>query len=180
MRAYKILKPIVFILSVPLIFFMTSYQVKVFQSKSMDESEIQVLSDIILIDSIPYVYYKTTNSDLNQPLSRHLFYLKDFDLCNSVENLDSLKLSPKDRSYLVERFTEMETVNINKIIRDPKNNTLKQLTGHKWAVISLPVVFKNGKYAVYYSKGAYNGQFNLMKNIDGTWTNICSSTIWVD
>jgi len=150
------------------------------QSRSIDESEFQVLSDIILGDSIPSVYYKTTVSDLNQPLSRHLFYLKDFDFCNSDENLDSLKLDQKERNYLVERFAKMEIENINKIVRDPKNHTLKQLNGHDWSVISLPVVFRNGKYAVYYSKGAYSGQFNLMKNIDGSWAKICSSTIWVE
>ncbi len=160
--------------------FLVSYTSINHQSRSIDDSEIQVLTDIILGDSVPSVYYKTTVSALNQPLSRHLFYLKDFERCNSVENLDSLKLDQKERNYLVERFTKMEIVNINKIVREPKNHTLKQLNGHDWSVISLPVVFRNGKYAVYYSKGAYSGQFNLMKNIDGSWTNICSSTIWTD
>ena len=72
----------------------------------------------------------------------------------------------------------MEVTNINKLIRDPKNYTLKQLKGQNWFVISLPVVFRDGKYAIYYSKGAYRGQFVLMKNIDDGWKDVCYSVVW--
>ena len=149
-----------------------------FQSKSIDESELQVLREIVLTDTIPTVYYKTTVSDLNQPLSRNLIYLSEFDICNSLVDLDSMTLTNKERNYLAERFTTMNTVNINKLIREPKNHTLKQLNGHNWSVISLPVVFRDGKYAIYYSKGAYSGQFILMENIEGTWKDVCCSSIW--
>lgn len=148
------------------------------QSRTIDESELQVLRDIILVDSIPAVYYKTTISELNQPLSRLMFYLDGFDICSSIVNLDSIKLSKEDLDYLVERFSTMEIANINKLIKDPKNHTLKQLKGHNWSVISLPVVFRNGKYAIYYSKAAYSGQFILMKNIDNKWKDVCYSSVW--
>ena len=88
------------------------------------------------------------------------------------------RLDKEEINYIVERFTTMEIANINKLIRDPKNHTLKQLKGHNWFVISLPVVFRDGKYAIYYSKGAYSGQFILMKNIDGTWKDVCYSSVW--
>jgi len=148
------------------------------QSKSIDGTELEVLKEVVLSDSIPTVYYKTIISDLNQPLSRQLFYLSDFDICSALVNLDSVKLNKKDRNYIVERFTTMESVNINKLIRDPKNHSLKQLKGHNWIQISLPVVFREGKYAIYYSKGAYSGQFILMKNIDGNWKDVCYSAVW--
>lgn len=148
------------------------------QSKSIDATELQVLTEVVLSDSIPTIYYKTIVSDLNQPLSRQLFYLSDFDICSSLVNPDSVKLNKKDRNYIVERFTTMEIENINKLIRDPKNHSLKQLKGHNWFQISLPVVFREGKYAIYYSKGAYSGQFILMKNIDGTWKDVCYSAVW--
>jgi len=149
------------------------------QSKSIDESEIQVLREIVLVDSIPTVYFKTTVSDLNQPLSRHLFYLNSFDICRrSLMNVNSIKLSEEERLYIVDRFTTMEVTNINKLIRDPKNHTLKQLKGNNWFVVSLPVVFRDGKYAIYYSKGAYIGQFILVQNIDGNWTDICYYPVW--
>jgi len=149
------------------------------QSKSIDESEIQVLREIVLVDSIPTVYFKTTISDLNQPLSRHLFYLNSFDICRrSLMNVNSIKLSEEERLYIVDRFTTMEVTNINKLIRDPKNHTLKQLKGNNWFVVSLPVVFREGNYAIYYSKGAYIGQFVLMQNIDGNWTDICYYPVW--
>ena len=158
--------------------FLFSNKSENFQSKSIDESELQVLREIVLADTIPTVYYKTTVSDLNQPLSRSLFYLSEFDICNSLVNLDSMTLNKEERNYLVERFTTMDIANINKLIRDPKNHTLKQLKGHNWFVVSLPVVFRDGKYAIYYSKGAYSGQFILMKNIDGTWKDVCYSSVW--
>jgi len=158
--------------------FLFSNKPENFQSKSIDESELQVLREIVLADTIPTVYYKTTVSDLNQPLSRSLFYLSEFDICNSLVNLDSMTLNKEERNYLVERFTTMDIANINKLIRDPKNHTLKQLKGHNWFVISLPVVFRDGKYAIYYSKGAYSGQFILMKNIEGTWKDVCYSSVW--
>ena len=148
------------------------------QSRTIDESELQVLRDIIQADSIPTVYYKTIVTELNQPLSRHLFYFKGFDICSSLVNMDSTILNQEELNYLVERFSTMEIENINKLIRDPKNHTLKQLKGHDWTVISLPVVFRNGELAIYYSKGAYSGQFILMKNIDGTWKDVCYSSIW--
>lgn len=148
------------------------------QSRTIDDAELQVLRDIVLVDSIPIVYYKTLVSELSQPLSRYLFYFDDFDICNSLMNLDSMQLDEEELNYLVERFTTMEIANINKLIRDPKNHTLKQLKGHNWTVISLPVVFRNGKYAIYYSKGAYSGQFILMKNIDGKWKDVCYYSVW--
>lgn len=148
------------------------------QSKDIDESELQVLREIVLADSIPSVYFKTTISDLNQPLSRHLFYLYDFDICRSLMNVESIKLSEEERLYIVDRFTTMEVANINKLIRDPKNHTLKQLKGHNRSVISLPVVFRDGKYAIYYSKGAYSGQFVLMQHMDGSWKDVCYSVVW--
>ena len=158
--------------------FLFSNKSENFQSKSIDESELQVLREIVLADTIPTVYYKTTVSDLNQPLSRSLFYLSEFDICNSLVNLDSMTLNKEERNYLVERFSTMDIANVNKLIRDPKNHTLKQLKGHDWFVVSLPVVFRDGKYAIYYSKGAYSGQFILMKNIDGTWKDVCYSSVW--
>ena len=148
------------------------------QSKSIDASELMVLREIVLTDSIPTIYFKTTVSDLNQPLSRHLFYLYDFDICDALMKVDSIKLSEEERLFIVDRFTTMEVANINKLIRDPKNHTLKQAKGKNWFVISLPVVFRDGKYAIYYSKGAYSGQFVLMKNIDGTWKDVCYSPVW--
>ena len=148
------------------------------QSKDIDESELQVLREIVLADSIPNVYFKTTISDLNQPLSRHLFYLYDFDICRSLMNVESIKLSEEERLYIVDRFTTMEVANINKLIRDPKNHTLKQLKEHNRSVISLPVVFRDGKYAIYYSKRAYSGQFVLMQHMDGSWKDVCYSVVW--
>lgn len=148
------------------------------QSKSIDPSELEVLSEIVLADTIPTVYYKTIVSEMNQPLSRHLFYLGDFDLCNSLVNSDSVRLDKEEREYIVERFSTMEIANINKLVREPKNHTLKQLKGHEWTVISLPVVFRDGKYAIYYSKGEYSGQFILMKNMEGTWKDVCYSAVW--
>jgi len=148
------------------------------ESKSIDESELQVLKEIVLADTIPTVYYKTTVSDLNQPLSRHLFYLYDFDICRAIMNVDNVKLEEEERLYIVDRFTTMESENINKLIREPKNYTLKQRKGDHWYVISLPVVFRDGKYALYYSKGAYSGQFVLMENIDGSWQDVCYYPVW--
>lgn len=148
------------------------------QSKSIDPSELEVLKEVVMTDTIPTVYFKTIVSDLSQPLSRQLFYLTDFDICNSLVNLDSMQLKKEERDYIVERFTAMEATNINKLIRDPKNFTLKQLKGHNWNVVSLPVVFREGNYAIYYSKGAYSGHFVLMKNIGGNWKDVCYSSVW--
>ena len=150
------------------------------QAKDMDPTELQVLSDIIQADTIPTVYFKTTISDLNQPLSRHLYYLKGFELCTSMENPDSLKLDMEERGYIVDRFSMMEVGNINKLIKEPKNFTLKKVQGYDWSVISLPVVFRDGKYAIYYSQQAYGGKFNLMKKIDGHWKTICYSYVWTE
>lgn len=48
--------------------FLLSHKSEDNQSKSINESELQVLREIVLADSIPRVYFKTTISDLNQPL----------------------------------------------------------------------------------------------------------------
>ena len=155
-----------------------SYASAFSQKKTIDPAELQVLREIVLTDSIPTVYFKTVVADLNQPLSRQLFYLSDFDVCNALVNQDSMTLNKVDRDFIVERFSTMEVQNINKLIRDPKNHTLKQLDGHNWIQVSLPVVFRDGNYAIYYSKGAYSGQFILMKNIDGHWRDVCYSAVW--
>lgn len=157
---------------------LTSYKSDHPQSKTITESELQVLRDIIIVDSIPTIYYKTTITELNQPLSRHLFYLSGFDICSALVDSDSMKLDQEEINYLVERFSTLEIANINKLIKDPKNHTVKQLKGHNWTVISLPVVFRDGKYAIYYARAAYSGQFILMKNIDGTWKDVCYSSVW--
>ena len=158
--------------------FLLSHKSEDNQSKSINESELQVLREIVLADSIPRVYFKTTISDLNQPLSRHLFYLSEFDICSSLVNLGSIKMEEEERLTILDRFTTMEVANINKLIRDPKNHTVKQLKGDNWFVISLPVVFRDGKYAIYYAKGTYIGHFVLMQNIDGSWKDVCYSPVW--
>lgn len=155
-----------------------SVQREDFQSKTMDPTELQVLKEVVMVDTIPTIYFKTIVSDLNQPLSRHLFYLNEFNLCRSVMNVESIKLSEEERLYIVDRFATMEAANINKLIKEPKNFTLKQLKGHTWNVVSLPVVFRDGEFAIYYSKGAYSGHFVLMKNIDGDWRDVCYSSVW--
>ncbi len=155
-----------------------SYQTGTAQSKTIDPTELEVLKKVIKSDTIPTVYFKTIISDLNQPLSRQLFYLSEFDICNSLVDLDSASLNNEERRYIVERFSSMESKNINKLIRDPKNFSLKQLKGHNWLQISMPVVFRDGEFAIYYSKGAYSGQFTLMKKIDGYWRDVCYSAVW--
>ena len=148
------------------------------QAKSMAPAELEVLTEIVVADSLPTIYFKSIVTEMNQPLSRHLFYLKGFDLCNSLVDPDEMALSKEERDYLVERFASMEATNLNKLVREPKNHTLRKLEGHEWSVISLPVVFRDGQYAIYYSKGEYSGQFVLMKNMDGTWRDVCYSSIW--
>ncbi len=148
------------------------------QAKDIDENEIQVLRNIVMTDTIPTIYFKTTVSEMNQPLSRHLFYLSDFDICSSLVHPDSAKLGDEERKYIVERFSTMEVTNINKVLREPKNFTLKKLEGHDWFVISMPVVFRDGEYAIYYSKGEYSGQFVLMRKIGGSWVDVCYSSVY--
>jgi len=148
--------------------------------KTIDESEIQVLRNIIMNDTIPTVFFKTTISELNQPLARHLFYLSDFDLCSTLVNPDSVKLDKEERDYIVERFSTMEVMNINKLIKNPKNYSVKKLEGHNWFVISMPVVFREGEYAIYYSKSEFSGQFVLMKKIGGSWIDVCYSSVYVE
>jgi len=148
--------------------------------KTIDETEIKVLRHIIQNDTIPTVFFKTTVSELNQPLARHLFYLSDFDICSSLVNRDSARLDKEERDYIVERFTTMEVMNINKLINNPKNYTVKKLEGQNWFVISMPVVFREGEYAIYYSKSEFSGQFVLMKKIGGSWIEVCYSSVYVE
>ena len=148
------------------------------QKKEIDQRELEVLRNIIQNDTVPTVFFKTTISEMNQPLSRHLFYLSDFDLCSTLEHPDSAKLDKEERDYIVERFSTMEVTNINKVVKIPKNYTLKKLEGHNWFVISMPVVFREGEYAIYYSKGEYSGQFVLLKKIGGSWIQVCYSSVY--
>ena len=148
--------------------------------KTIDPLEIEVLRHIIMNDTIPTVLFRTTITEMSQPLARHLFYLTDFDICSSLVNPDSTKLDKEERDYIVDRFTTMEVMNINKLIKNPKNYTVKKLEGHNWFVISMPVVFREGEYAIYYSKSEYSGQFVLMKKIGGSWIDVCYSSVYVE
>lgn len=150
------------------------------QKKEIDGTELEVLRKIIQNDTVPTVYFKTTISEMSQPLARHLFYMTDFDLCSSLIDPDSTKLNKEELSYIVDRFETMEVTNINKVIRTPKNYTLKKLEGHNWFVISMPVVFREGEYAIYYSKSEYSGQFVLMKKIGGSWIDVCYSSVYTE
>ena len=148
--------------------------------KTIDPLEIEVLRNIIMNETIPTVLFRTTITEMSQPLARHLFYLTDFDICSSLVNPDSTKLDKEERDYIVDRFTTMEVMNINKLIKNPKNYTVKKLEGHNWFVISMPVVFREGEYAIYYSKSEYSGQFVLMKKIGGSWIDVCYSSVYVE
>lgn len=148
--------------------------------KTIDPAEIEVLRNIIMNDTVPTVYFKTTTTEMSQPLARHLFYMSDFDLCSSLVHPDSTKLNKEERAYIVDRFETMEVTNINKVIRIPKNYTVKKLEGHNWFVVSMPVVFREGEYAIYYSKSEYSGQFVLKKKIGGSWIDVCYSSVYVE
>jgi hypothetical protein len=167
------------ILMIAMIYLAPTESLRSQSKKTIDPMEIEVLRHIIMNDTIPTVLFKTAISEMNQPLSRHLFYLSDFDICSSLVNPDSARLDKEERDYIVERFT-MEVMNINKLIKNPKNYTVKKLEGQNWFVISMPVVFREGEYAIYYSKSEFSGQFVLMKKIGGSWIEVCYSSVYVE
>ena len=161
--------------------FLTPVESVLSQSKkTIDPIEIEVLRNIIMNDTVPTVFFKTTITEMSQPLARHLFYMGDFDICSSLVHPDSTKLDKEERDYIVNRFETMEVTNVNKVIRTPKNFTLKKLEGQNWFVISMPVVFREGQYAIYYSKSEYSGQFVLMKKIGGSWVDVCYSSVYTE
>lgn len=153
-------------------------QIDLQQKKDLDPDELEVLKQIVLTDTVPTIFYRTTVSDLNQPLARHLFYLKNFEICTSLMNLDSARLTDEEHAYIVNRFETMEQANINKLVKEPKNFTVKTNEDPYSYIISMPVVFREGKYAIYYAKGTYGGQFLLMKKVKYQWINVCSTTVW--
>ena len=116
---------------------------------------------------------------MNQPLARHLFYLSDFDLCSMLEKAGFREIGQR-RKGLHRRtlFHHGSHQHQYKVVKIPKNYTLKKLEGHNWFIISMPVVFREGEYAIYYSKGEYSGQFVLMKKIGGSWIEVCYSSVY--
>ena len=160
-----------------ILIFSCSSNHKIFQ---LDKENINALHSI-LSNSNETIYYKTIIEDLRKSLDSQIEpYLLEFSLCDKNINQGATKISNKEIIFLKKEFKAQSIIRIDKINPNFKNKTTKKIERFKTARISMPIVFRNGSMAIYYSNSTYGGGFNLLQKKDNRWKAICSNSVWIE
>lgn len=124
------------------------------------------------------VFYKTISTTLfNERLNNYVETI-NFVLCTKNIEPDKAKLTAAEIHLLKNKFRELIVEKINKkFIKNPKVLTKNK---KKSFYISLPIIFRNGKCAIYYSESSGGGQFNLLIKKNDKWEGYCSSMVWIE
>jgi hypothetical protein len=145
----------------------------------LDKENINVLYSIL--NNSNDVYYKTIIEDLGKSLDFQIEpYLLEFSLCDKNINLGTTKISNKEIIFLKKEFKTQSIIRIDKIDPSFKNKTTKRIERFKTVRISMPIVFRNGSMAIYYSNSTYGGGFSLLQKEDNRWKAICSNSVWIE
>ena len=143
----------------------------------LTESKANVIESIIT-DSKYGVYNRTfSNEDLNQ-LDIKLEDLNFWNPCKYKLERENGLLSDKEISFINKQFKNLESVSIES--NSPNLKFQKDSENTRLSFISLPILFRNDNYAVYYSMQRYGGQINLLKKENNKWTKYCSYLVWIE
>jgi hypothetical protein len=143
----------------------------------------QNIEEIIILNNIikENTYYKTIIKDLNKPID---FYVQkhflQFNLCVNDSLRNNIVLNEEDTIFIKQKFRNQKTLRIDHLNNEIKVKTTKDRIRFKTNYISLPVIFRDGKLAIFYNSSPYGSSFNLLKKIDGKWKIVCSSQVWIE
>ena len=143
----------------------------------LGESRNDIVEDIIA-ESSEGVYYKTFSSEDIHNLNIDLQDLNFWNPCKyKLEEKDS-RLKQEEVDYLNKQWKGLKSVKLKSDL--PKLKRKRKPDDTRLTTITLPITFRNGNYAVYYSEQRYGGQINLLKKEDEKWIIYCSYMVWIE
>ncbi len=153
-------------------------------SKSMTENDKEAYRILNTISGRPvnnHIYYRTLNningdfvlSDYIKP------GLLDVSFCDkSIDKSNILKDS--DYKFIRRRLKELKSVKIDNSLIKNKSVIIKSKGKSNTIFMTFPIIFNNGKYAIFYLEARYGGEFTLLKKDRNKWERICSSGVWIE
>lgn len=142
------------------------------------QAEEHAIIDYILQNRKGKVFHKTISTTFSGEGLDQFTGTINFSLCS--DNIDSTetKLTISEMEFLEMGLRELKTEKVNgKLSNFPEKITKSKKDGY---FISMPIVFRNRKHAIYYSETYGGGQFNLLVKKGSRWEGSCASMIWVE
>ena len=146
-----------------------------------DKEAYRILNTISDLSVNKHIYYRTLNningdfvlSDYIKP------GLLDFSLCKKSIDKSNI-LNDSNYKFISSRFKVLKSVKIdNSLIKD-KSIIIKNKGKTNTIFMTFPIIFNNGKYAIFYLEERYGGEFTLLKKDRNKWERICSSNVWIE
>ena len=98
--------------------------------------------------------------------------------CKQKFEADKAFLNKEEWEALNSEFQKLKKQRLpNKIL---KVSNKKNSTSHRITSITLPILFRDNTYAVYYFEQRYGGEINLLKKEKGEWKRYCSYIVWIE
>ncbi len=141
-------------------------------------TEEHAIIDYILENIKGKIFHKTISTTFFDEDLENFVGTINFSLC--TENIDSIEteLTISEMEFLEMGLRELKTKKVNgNLAKFPKKITNKKKDAY---FISMPIVFRNGKHAIYYSETNGGGQFNLLVKKGSRWEGSCSSMVWIE
>ncbi len=151
------------------------------QLPNSESEELKVLESILSNSNNSTTYYKTIIEDQKTPLTTYIeAYLLKFYLCTNDIDSASVIISDEEVNLLRQKFSKQKVKRIDKLLPKYKNRTTKKHERYKTGSISMPVTFRDGTMALYFSLSTYSGEFNLLRKKNDTWEKVCSNAVWIE
>jgi hypothetical protein len=144
---------------------------------SQNQEELKVLKSILENSKYPILKNPIRQEYIDQ-LDLDLSYFNILNPCKYELEKNTELLTREEIIKLNAAFKELESFVFDfdspNLIED-KNESTPLTTS-----ITIPVFFRNGKFAAYYSEQRYGGQMNLLKKENNKWVRYCSYSVWIE
>lgn len=144
--------------------------------KLINQNEIDVLNAIIKSSKFS-VYYKTIDNNgtsLKKPIGDYINNDLEFQFCET--NI----INYNEVGFLKKEFNNQEIIKLSKLPSIYKKNLTKEKKQFETTYISLPILFRNNKMAIYFNSQTYGAEFILLQKNKTEWKIICSSMVWIE
>lgn len=147
---------------------------------SQKQEVIEVIAVISRMaeDHNSYLHNKTISKSYLKQYQINFEDLNYWNPCKHKFETDNAFLNKEEWEALNSNFYNQKKQKLpNAILKDSNKSGS---TKHRTTYITLPILFRDNSYAVYYSEQQSAGQINLLKKENGMWKEYCSYMVWIE
>lgn len=164
-------KSSLFILSISLIWFNGF-------SQNQEVSEVIAFISRMAENQGCFLHKKTISHTYLREYQINFEDLNFWNPCKHKLETNNAFLNKEEWETLNSKFYKLKKQRLPNI--RPKDLNKTDSTKDETTYITLPILFRDNSYAVYYSEQGYGGQINLLKKEHGQWKEYCAYMVWIE